>query len=486
MKNNLITCLPNAASLIESMRSIGYSFETAIADILDNSISAQATKIDIYYRQKDGEPYIEILDNGTGMNQSELFEAMRLGSKNPVEDRKRNDLGRFGLGLKSASFSQVRNLTLISKKNDKISAYKWDLDVVAQTQNFDLNILSKDEIQKVPNIEYLLNIDHGTIVLWQKFDRLENSTSDLNDELTHLMDKSIDHLSLIFHRILHKKIQIFINNDLIEPKDPFLENHPGTQERKSKKIWIDGEKIEVHPYVLPHWSKLSVKDQRLSGKINEQAKSQGFYLYRNDRLIVWGDYLGLTKKTELGKNLRIRVDIPNSMDYLWDIDIKKSRARVPSKISKNLISSITDGEQVSRDVNTYRGKKEHNDNESIWNLHESREGDFHFELNEENAWYKQFIGTLDSDQLKLFQTYQKALASNIPYQTIYAKLADGKKQNIESDVATKKSLMETIDILKQKENIDYAEMLKILLLTKPYSEDIETIKIINNELEKEG
>ncbi|MGO3792738.1 MAG: ATP-binding protein [Enterococcus gilvus] len=486
MDKDLITCLPNAASLIESMRSIGYSFETAIADIIDNSISAQATQIDIYYRQRNGQPYIQILDNGHGMNDFELLEAMRLGSKNPTEMRAKDDLGRFGLGLKSASFSQVRKLTVLSKKDEDIHSYQWDLDIVSETQNFNIRVLSNKEISRMPNIDYLLDKASGTVIQWEDFDRLTDSANDLTTELSRLMDKMIDHIALIFHRFLVKKLKIFVNNERIIPKDPFLLNHLGTQERKSKKILIDGEVIMLHPYVLPHLSKLSAADQRLSGKINEQARSQGFYLYRNERLIVWGDYLGLSRKTELGKNLRIRVDIPNSLDYLWDIDVKKSRARVPSKISKNLISAITDGELVSKEVNTYRGKKELKNDKSIWSLYEERDGGFHFELNNENDLYKQLKHSLKDEQLRLFYMFEKALVSNMPIQTIYAQIADGNELRVFQDSEVIESLVETINNLKKMKIMNYEDLLKSLLVTEPFSSNKEAIEIINNELEKVG
>lgn len=486
MEKDLITCLPNASSLIESMRSIGYSFETAIADIIDNSISAQATQIDIYYRQRDGRPYIQILDNGHGMNDFELLEAMRLGSKNPIEKRAKDDLGRFGLGLKSASFSQVRKLTVVSKKDEKIHSYQWDLDIVSKTQNFNIRVLSDKEILRIPNIEYLLDKVSGTVIQWDDFDRLTDSASNLTTELSQLMDRTIDHIALIFHRFLAKKLKIFVNNERIIPKDPFLLNHPGTQERKSKKILIDGEVIMLHPYVLPHLSKLSAADQRLSGKINEQARSQGFYLYRNERLIVWGDYLGLSRKTELGKNLRIRVDIPNSLDYLWDIDVKKSRARVPSKISKNLISAITDGELVSKEVNTYCGKKELKSDKSIWSLYEDRGGRFHFELNNENDLYKQLKHSLKDEQMKLFNMFEKVIVSNMPIQTIYAQIADGNEHRVFQDSKVTESLVETINNLRMMGITNYKELLKSLLVTEPFSSNKEAIEIINNEIEKVG
>ena len=200
---NIVTVLPNASSLLESMRSIGYSFETAIADIIDNSISAQANEIRVYQRQYEGKPYIQILDDGTGMGNFELIEAMRLGSKNPVDERSKTDLGRFGLGLKSASFSQCKKLTVISKTLKGINAYEWDLDWVRKTDEFAVKRLTGKEIEQIPNISQLENLVSGTIVQWENFDRIKESTSDLTDELSALMNSAVDHISLIFHRFLN-------------------------------------------------------------------------------------------------------------------------------------------------------------------------------------------------------------------------------------------------------------------------------------------
>ena len=183
MMDDVLTVLPNASSLIESMRSIGYSFETAIADIIDNSISGDAKQVDIFLNSSDGQPYIQIIDNGLGMNNEELIEAMRLGSKNPTEERLKSDLGRFGLGLKSASFSQCRVLTVISKKDKQINGYQWDLDLVQRTDKFSIRKLRKNEIEEISNINILYQFSHGTIVQWQNFDRISSASQNLEDEL---------------------------------------------------------------------------------------------------------------------------------------------------------------------------------------------------------------------------------------------------------------------------------------------------------------
>lgn len=136
-------CIPFAPSLIESMRSIGYTFSAAIADLIDNSISAQSSIIDIF-SEPSSEPYLVIVDNGCGMSKEELYKAMRYGSTNPNAPRSKEDLGRFGLGLKAASFSQCRKFIIVSKKNSEISACSWDLDYVIKAQNWKIICYSPD------------------------------------------------------------------------------------------------------------------------------------------------------------------------------------------------------------------------------------------------------------------------------------------------------------------------------------------------------
>ncbi|WP_321387432.1 ATP-binding protein [uncultured Enterococcus sp.] len=479
MKKNIVTLLPNAASLIESMRSIGYSFEMAIADVIDNSISAEAKKIDIFLLKREEEPFIQIIDNGFGMDNSELLEAMRLGSKNPSLDRQENDLGRFGLGLKSASFSQCKVLTVISKKMGIICGYQWDLNRVSITDRFEVIKLTDDQIRCTKNIEYLDNNLSGTIVQWEDFDRIIQSSKSLQNELTNLMNQAVDHLSLIYHRYLRSGTRILVNNTKIESKDPFLVDHPSTQIRPSKTILVDGVKIRLQPYVIPYFSKLSAEDKRNLGKSNDQYFSQGFYLYRNRRLIVWGDYLGLARKSELAKNLRIQVDIPNSLDYMWEIDVKKSRASVPSKIKKNLLSSITDGEIVSKKMYSFRGNKEISDEQALWQFIEERDGDFRFEINLENNICQELFSTMDSSQKKLFNILLKALGANLPTKKIYAEMADG---HFQAPLETSEIIEDLNEILSHAElhpKINSKKLVKSLICTEPFNSNKKAIEILN-------
>lgn len=483
MDGNYISCEPNADNLIESIRSIGYTLDTAMADIIDNSISANATNVQIFLREYMNEPYIQFIDNGKGMSKSELLEAMRIGSKNPNEKRSEEDLGRFGLGLKTASFSQAKNLTVISKQNNLIYGFKWDLDLVSEKRQFLIIELTDEGIDNIPNIKFLNQYDSGTIVMWQKFDKIQLQSSDLITELSDLLFKTTDHLSLIFHRIMSENnFEIFVNNEKLNPKDPFLSNNPGTQVLETKKIKVDDSIVKVEPFILPHFSRLTNEDKRLSGKIEDQSKNQGFYLYRNKRLIVWGDYFGLSRKGELTKNLRIKVDIPNNLDYLWDIDVKKSRAIVPSKLKKNLVSAISSGEDVSKRVNTFKGKKEIEKENPLWICYIKQNNDFTIELNRKNNLYSGFQKSLSEEQSAYFKLLENSIINEIPINFIYSKIADGDSKFVTKENDVSIELEEKIKILKQHDSLDLKEILKILINTEPYKSDEKSQIILQKEL----
>ena len=163
---------PNAGSLMQSLRAFGYDISTAIADLIDNSITANAKNIDICFDWNDGDPRVYIADDGCGMTEQELVAAMRTGSRSPLEERDGNDLGRFGLGLKTASFSQCKSLTVGAKSiSSPVCIRCWDLDVV--TRENDWILLKKAPSAASPLIdEHFKTREHGTIVIWGKLDRI--------------------------------------------------------------------------------------------------------------------------------------------------------------------------------------------------------------------------------------------------------------------------------------------------------------------------
>ena len=224
----IIEMPPFAPVLMESTRAIGYNLEAAVADIVDNSIAASADKISISFSPYDAVPYVSILDNGIGMSEIEIDNAMRYGSQSSLKVRAETDLGRFGLGLKTASLSQCRCLTVISKQQDCLEGRRWDLDEVYRNGSWSLIKLETADINKIAQYTtQLKDLDHGTLVIWEKLDRMLEGTTSTDKTMNKQMDYVRNHLSLVFHRYLSgetgiKKVAISINKQPLIPKDPFL------------------------------------------------------------------------------------------------------------------------------------------------------------------------------------------------------------------------------------------------------------------------
>ena len=418
-------CVPFAPSLIESMRSLGYSFSSAIADLLDNSISAGAKNIDII-SEPGANPWLVILDDGCGMSENELYEAMRYGSTNPLKQRSENDLGRFGLGLKSASLSQCRKLVVISKKRGRISAYSWDLDYVIEKGQWMLKGFTEDELSSYPEINRLHKLSHGTYIFLGEFDRIKASTGDFSETFIKHLDDMEDHLSLVFHRFIEDGLKIRVNKSLVKARDPFLSDHPATQRKKEERIIINGEKIILKPFILPHISKLSRKDiEKLGGKDNLKNE-QGFYIYRNKRLIIWGTWFRIERKAELNKLARVRVDIAYSLGCMWSIDITKSTATLPDIIKKNMYSAVYDSVLSSETVHTYRGRstKKKTDIEYVWERIQVRDG-CEYVINRTIPQLKLLEDTLDNNQLKMLDSVIKTLEESFPVAALYVDAAKG-------------------------------------------------------------
>ena len=307
---------PTADVLMVSMRAMGYSFKSAVADVIDNSISAHANNISIIFPIDPANCYVAICDNGDGMTSAELFDAMKYGSESKREGRSNDDLGRFGLGLKAASLSQCRKLTVVSKKDNVISAYIWDLDIIEEKRDWFVIECSEEQISNIKFVDYLQDKKSGTVVLWENFDIIQKSTGDVYASLNNHMSEVADYLSLIFHRFLNRsdkqKVSIFVNNFKLKGLDPFLENHSKTNIRREIKITIpdsDGVEhiVKVQPYILPFQKGLTPDDKKLSGGMENYRSKQGFYIYRNERLIVWGTWFN-RHRDELTKYARVRVD----------------------------------------------------------------------------------------------------------------------------------------------------------------------------------
>jgi hypothetical protein len=354
---------PKASAMVEALRGLGYSLATALADVIDNSISAKAKLVNVQFIWNDSASRIIISDNGHGMTDKELDLAMRLGEKNPLDDRSHDDLGRFGLGLKTASFSQCRRLTVASKKNGNISCLRWDLDVLSSSTDDGWRLLEGPAEGSEHLIETLKNAESGTLVIWEILDRIVTNNFREQDFLD-VIDKVDKHLSMVFHRYLsgqNQKIKISINDEYLKPWDPFFTAHSATWSSPISEIRTDSGLISVRGYVLPHKDRLTSAEYELMAGPDGWTAQQGFYIYRNERLLVSGSWLGLGKgkswtKEEAHRLARIQIDIPNSADSDWKIDVRKSVARPPVQIRERLIRLAEDTRDRARRVFAHRGQ----------------------------------------------------------------------------------------------------------------------------------
>ena len=413
--------MPNLSNFIKSLRDVGYSFEVAVADILDNSISAGADYIDIKVLEIDGIRF-EMLDNGWGMGENELIEAMRLASRDPDGIRKKEDLGRFGLGLKTSSFSQAKSLTVI-KKDGAINAKRWDLDFISEQNQWMLITPERKELSKYSHYEELLKLESGTIVAWEKIDRFENV------KLANMIKILRDHLSLTFHRFLEarpgiKKLNILVNNLPVEAFNPFNPNNPATQELETERIAYYNDYIEVQPFILPHHTKMTQKEFDRYSTAEGYIKSQGFYLYRANRLLVHGTWWGLHKASDAHKLVRIRIDISNNQDRHWGIDIKKSRAYPEKQIKGQLKRIIRQTTTKGSRPYTGRGRRVVDKTKNrVWCLVPQDEK-IHFALNTEYPSLIYLLEELDEERKAVLSYYLRCVQAYIPLEAIQAQLQE--------------------------------------------------------------
>lgn len=463
--------IPYAPVLVESTRSIGYSFESALADVIDNSVGKNATEVHVEYSSIDPQ-YVAIIDNACGMNEEELEVAMRYGSRSSLDARDSQDLGRFGLGLKTASMSQCRRLTVITKKEKQLHAACWDLDLIAQRGDWVLLRYSGDDVRKVPFSDRLDNYESGTVVVWQDFDRIANGASNPQRVFDEKIERARNHAALVFHRFMDgetpkNRIKIFFNGAKIEPIDPFLSDNPATQPLTEQTIRIENSFIRVKPYILPFASKVSAKDKKKLGDLCDLRQNQGFYIYRNKRLIIWGTWFRLIKQHELNKLARIRVDIPNTLDSIWEIDIKKSTASLPDVIKRNLASVVENTVGRSERVYKYRGRTVSRDDlQHVWNTIDNR-GQFQYLVNREIPLYKMLESSLDETSMGYLDAFIKMLEDTFPYGDVYYRLA-------KDDSSAKQTSVDFEEAYKIAETM-IANLKSLGLDTQSFLQNLETV-----------
>jgi hypothetical protein len=409
---------PSPKSTINSYRSFGYNLSTAIADIVDNSISACADAIRIEYTWRGQGSFISILDNGNGMNKEELVIAMTPGSKDPEEERSEKDLGRFGMGLKTASFSQCKRLTCITKREGYHTIKRcWDVDFINDEKKWQL----LDYVSDTSFFDKIEEQKSGTLVLWEKLDRIVGTAEANNESVKNAfyqeMQNVRQHLSIVFHKFIEsKRTKIFFQNEEIEPYNPFLLNLDPKPEMGLPEKFGN---VEITYFILPHMSEIGKEDYEKSGGPLGWFQQQGFYIYRGDRLLVAGDWLGLERKRDYSKLARISINFSNANDFNWNLDIKKSIARPPVEIRRELSRIAKIAIMKSARIYNWRGQKTISEvinmnHEPLWKDEITREGNKKYKINKKHP----IIRSLLSENSKLASKALKLLEDNVPIELI--------------------------------------------------------------------
>lgn len=456
---------PYPSALIESLRSIGYTLETALADIIDNCITARASQISILFRWDDGAPWVAITDNGCGMSAVELTAAMRFGSASPLDKRDKNDLGRFGLGMKTASISQCRHLTVASRRDNKTCAREWDLGSMAlsKSNEWSLGQMDDEDIRSDQCLSDLIakkiaSLESGTVVLWRNFDISLVGGGKRGDErrFDELLDSARTHLETVFHRFLtpdpgHSSIRIDFNGSHLKAFNPFGPSIPARQELPEEVINLEKSTIRVQPYVLPHRSKVAADEYRRCAGEDGYLHSQGFYIYRQRRLIVKATWFRLIRKEELNKLIRVRVDIPNSLDHLWNINVNKSQVRPPESVRKELKKIIKRIEGAGKLVYMRKATKMQNPNRvPVWRR-EVSDGKIRYRINQEHPLLKGLLDDVHKEVNRKLISGLSLIEQAFPFDACHADVAneDNEIEEVHSDEETIRDVcLQVLDALR--------------------------------------
>lgn len=466
--------VPPDPTLLESMRAVGYSVETAVADVVDNSIAAAAGTIHIL-TSSGGPARISIFDDGRGMDESTARDAMRLAARGPSSTRDSKDLGRFGLGLKTASLSQGRTLTLATKQDGKISIFRWSLDHVQATGRWALQRLDEGTGPVLFGWELLQAADsNGTLVCWEDLDLLGETEGSQQSDLDAAVARVRNHCALVFHRFLDgldvPTIAMTINGSPIEPLDPFLRTTRKVSPQR-EVLKVAGEQIHVASYTLPFLANMTKTERRRAMATETLRDSQGFYIYRAGRLVIWGTWFRLNPKSELGKLARVQVDVPNSLDHLWALDIKKSSATPPREVRDSLKRLAAQMIVPSKRTHEYRGRKETSQDgvTKAWNL-VTEHDTFRYEVNREHPMLERLADSLDGSQVAALEDVLEALEQTFPVIDAHNRLSED-KVSVQRSTDLEK-LVARADLLWEMSTETYPDrksFLDFLLTVEPYA-----------------
>ena len=360
-KVETLEVLPDPKRMIEGLRDTGYEFNTAIADIVDNSIAATASKVDIRIGMDfRGRLRLSIADDGTGMDRTGLLNAMKYGSAQRPHP---SSLGKFGLGLKTASTAFCRMLMVTARSKPKMETIRawWDLDHVAKEVKWELLIDTSDK-ETIEHLDKVAGKGSGTVVVWEKIDRLMKDYADptgapARKALGRIVDDLKEHLAMVFQRFLDTRfkaapnVTISVNGDKIEAWDPFCKGESEMVANETVEVEGANASFSINAFILPRKEEFSSPEAAARAKISNDL--QGFYIYRENRLIHYADWLGMFSKEPHGTLLRIEFSFDHLLDRAFQIDIKKSQIALNSALYEHLKDEFLPAPRRAAD-NRYR------------------------------------------------------------------------------------------------------------------------------------
>ena len=369
-RKSTIEVIPSARRLIQSMREAGYDFVHAVADIVDNSIEANASRVEIKMEFDGEESWLRISDNGTGMPGAAVTEAMRFGTQRDYEV---DELGKFGLGLKTASISQCSRLTVASRTNHnarRIEVRQWNLEHVKRTDRWEIMNIPPDG--RSATMVDPLDDTVGTVVLWEQLDRVFRYRIPWGERARagffRLADDLNNHLGMVFHRFLagearrRKKLRITINGTPVEPWDPYARDERATVKLEGLQFEISGDHgtglVSYTPYILPSQDRFS--SRRAFDHYAGPSKwnfQQGFYVYRADRMIQGGGWCHMRTSDEHTKLARVALDFRPDLDPAFEVNFAKTKVILPADLRTQLKPHVEQLTKLARKAYTPESTK---------------------------------------------------------------------------------------------------------------------------------
>lgn len=492
---------PDPAGMIESLSALGYTLESAIADLVDNSLDAGAKHVDVVFHWAGVDSYVVVVDDGDGMTEGALLDAMAIALRGPRAIRAVNDLGRFGMGLKTASFSQARMLTVWSRSASAVPAVRvWDLDHVVRCGEWQLLRTPDQETAKILNSVADDVPASGTVVLWRCLTKMVDEFGAIEDEgaqghFLGAIDRVERHLGMTFGRFLtsgrarprKRTVALTINSTPVAAWDPFMLSHKATLPRPIEKLEIDGQRVVVRPYVLPPKRQLTDDEYRAGAGPRGWLEQQGFYVYRNDRLIVPGEWLELPgfRKDEKHVMARIAVELPAALDHLWSVDVKKASARPPlllrASLSLSAKATRVEAQQILSAISRTTALQKSDDLSYVWRP-ERKDGDLRLRINWQHPLVKEAL-RISPDARPVVRAMLRFIEETVPLSAIRMMFNDAEDRDyLPFSGSTPDEVVKVAERIYGayvSNGLTPAQAAKRLRLTPPFDEYPDLLELLN-------